>query len=453
MKTFKQFYSLLEAERWITIKGRHILIGKDGEILSPAPKEFGQKIDKVYSARTLAPEKTVGKLISNSNIMKNSVTLNKSSFSKFEDFIKKMNKKAATHNLPPITYKVVNEYKKKYLKTDPTEFDKFYDAVDVEISGSQPEVKGYKLVATVERMGNENIIRSINDEHDLSKYRNKPLFCEHCGTARVKKNSIILQTPTGELMEVGKSCVSDFLGSTSLDEYIKNMTSLNSYMAGQEDEEMERGSSGVDSQMSVEDILAVALNIIRKQGYVSAQKSEETGKTSTRTLVSIGLHGKADQRIDPDSGDYEEAKKMIEWAKNQKDGSDYMQNLGTIARHGFGNYRHYGYIASIPVAYAKAMGAINNGSNGSSGSNYVGQIGSKIETKVKILSNTAHETDYGISHLVRMVDDDGNQINTFCSGNFANAVPGEEVVIKGTVKNHSEYKGVKQTQLTRCAFK
>lgn len=52
-------------------------------------------------------------------------------------------------------------------------------------------------------------------------------------------------------------------------------------------------------------------------------------------------------------------------------------------------------------------------------------------------------------HIHTFTDDAGH---TFCwkTGNFPEMEVGQEVHLKGTVKNLTEYKGIKQTNLTRC---
>lgn len=54
----------------------------------------------------------------------------------------------------------------------------------------------------------------------------------------------------------------------------------------------------------------------------------------------------------------------------------------------------------------------------------------------------------------------GNQHTTFedaqghqflwKTGSYIEAQEGDKVTLKGTIKAHSEYKGIKQTELTRC---
>lgn len=455
MKTYREFISFLledKEDHWVTIHGRHVLIGKDGMIVGGNLK--GKKLSDIFSS----PKTKVSKL-SNSNIMNKVITIKASDLQRLTKKISSINKKAKVHNLPEIELDFIPGSARKVLarKLDPVEFDRYIDVVDAKVKGATPVVNGYKFVASIERLGNENIIRSVGDEHDLSKYRSKPLFCEHCNTARVKKNSIILETPEGKLKEVGRSCVKDFLGTDDLDFYLNNLESLGSFLSDAEanhDYDEESGGHGGGSNnndLKVDDVVAMALAIIKTSGYISKAKADEMGITPTSYLVSSAIYDRNLQNKPiPTKDDYAEAKKIVEWAKTQK-GSDYLENLRVLANNGFCSHRHFGYIASMPVAYAKAMDMLKQ-KEGVTPSEYVGTVGEKISgLKVKIISNTPYETMYGTSYIVKMKDEAGNNLTTFCTGRFADVEKDEELTIKGTVKEHSIYKDSKQTILGRCS--
>jgi len=62
----------------------------------------------------------------------------------------------------------------------------------------------------------------------------------------------------------------------------------------------------------------------------------------------------------------------------------------------------------------------------------------------------AIETQFGILRITTLHTDDGNSI-VVKSGSFR-AEKGERLTITGTVKEHSEYRGEKQTQLARVGI-
>lgn len=85
---------------------------------------------------------------------------------------------------------------------------------------------------------------------------------------------------------------------------------------------------------------------------------------------------------------------------------------------------------------------------------YFGEVGQRIEVQVKLVKVVSFESfkysyyDSGISYLHTFKDADGH---TFIWKTGSSSIEeGSTVTLKGTIKEHSEYKGVKQTVLTRC---
>lgn len=81
---------------------------------------------------------------------------------------------------------------------------------------------------------------------------------------------------------------------------------------------------------------------------------------------------------------------------------------------------------------------------------YVGEIGDRDVFELRIKKAIALYGYYGISTMHIMEDADGN---TFVWTTAAKSLAvGETYRLKGTIKDHKEYKGVKQTILTRCSI-
>jgi hypothetical protein len=77
-------------------------------------------------------------------------------------------------------------------------------------------------------------------------------------------------------------------------------------------------------------------------------------------------------------------------------------------------------------------------------------VGQKVEVELKVVRTAGYETIYGVTYINIMEDKDGN-IFVWKTGTYFDE--GSTVVLRGTVKGHSEYDGVKQTELTRCRVK
>lgn len=81
----------------------------------------------------------------------------------------------------------------------------------------------------------------------------------------------------------------------------------------------------------------------------------------------------------------------------------------------------------------------------------VGTIGVRIEFEAKVIGVYGTEGFYGHTDIVKFRDLKGNLFTWFASG-YMNLERGDRMSIKGTVKDHDTYRGVKQTILTRCKF-
>jgi hypothetical protein len=84
-----------------------------------------------------------------------------------------------------------------------------------------------------------------------------------------------------------------------------------------------------------------------------------------------------------------------------------------------------------------------------SDSEYVGEIGERLELYVKIEKVVPLDNDYGHSTLYLMRDDCGNAFS-WITASSKDWRAGEEKHIRGTVKGFKTYKNEKSTQLSRC---
>lgn len=82
-------------------------------------------------------------------------------------------------------------------------------------------------------------------------------------------------------------------------------------------------------------------------------------------------------------------------------------------------------------------------------SEYQGAIGDRIEVTVTVDKNITVSGYYGVSNMHIMSDAEGNvYVWTTASKSWSE---GTQKTIRGTVKDHREYKNTKQTILTRCS--
>ena len=89
-------------------------------------------------------------------------------------------------------------------------------------------------------------------------------------------------------------------------------------------------------------------------------------------------------------------------------------------------------------------------------SQYVGNVGDRLDLEVTFIKRFTYEipsfrglgTDYMAINTFK--DDEGNCFIWKSTRAYFNVAEGSKVRLRGTVKEHSEYKGTKQTMLQRC---
>lgn len=84
-------------------------------------------------------------------------------------------------------------------------------------------------------------------------------------------------------------------------------------------------------------------------------------------------------------------------------------------------------------------------------SDFVGTVGERITFDAKVVGVYSFDTAYGTTMIVRMTDSDDNIFVWFATS-YPDLERGDHVTLTGTIKDHDEYRGAKQTVLTRCKF-
>lgn len=313
--------------------------------------------------------------------------------------------------------------------------------VEVSIESDIIRNDGYTVVAQIEAVDNgHNLVNMLDDSKPEQAWYTTKLFCEHCGTARVKRFAYIVKDKDGCTKMVGKTCLKDYCGIDP-----------NLMVAFQEIGDLILEEYNIDDYdfsghgewaYDVLDAIATANDIIKEHGYV---KSDENNSTKSRLIAKFGT-------FEPS----EASKKLAQEMKDTLSQMDYSElssflcNVKNMLQAGYIRSNSFGYIAYAPVAFEKLMKQIENEQhrNEMKGqSDYIGSVGEKIAVDVKEAKLvTSWETLYGWTHLYKFVTTDNNVLVWYAS----RAYEGEPTRITGTVKDHKEYDGEKQTVLTRC---
>ena len=89
----------------------------------------------------------------------------------------------------------------------------------------------------------------------------------------------------------------------------------------------------------------------------------------------------------------------------------------------------------------------------SSSSSYVGEVGEKIEITAKVTGFHSYKTHFNghtIHNSINTFTDEAGNVYIWKTTAYFDAFVGDKVKITATIKGHSEYKGIKQTELQRA---
>jgi hypothetical protein len=319
-----------------------------------------------------------------------------------------------------------------------------------------PKVGDYKFIARLERTGAGTIIDSIPGEVLPERFRHAGGQCDHCRTDRPRKDLFVVQAPDGALVQVGRTCLRDFMGTDTPASVAARFRFLRE--AVEWSDEWSLGSGPVAD--SAAELLAVTAAAIRLWGWVPKSAPESAG-TPTASRISVWFYlppGNARDDLDAlkaaiSDADWAEAAATMEWVHSNVDDSEYMHNLRVVLSSGVVEPKRRGYACSAVAAHQRALGRLElkrREREVSADSKHVGVVGERLRgLELTVLSNRGFSSQFGDSVLYKMRDDAGNVFTWFKSGDGIMDV-GNTYILDATVKAHTSYEGVLETQLTRA---
>lgn len=342
--------------------------------------------------------------------------------------------------------------------------------VIVEAEG-KAEINGWRFIAKVEHTENGNLIQKAVDVEVPDRYYTTAPVCEHCGTKRVRKDTYIVQNiETGEFKQVGKSCLKDFTNGMSAEGVASYAAAFDELICGEAPFE----GCSIERYIEVGEYLRYVAETVRHFGFVkTSEAGYDVRSTAGRAMDYFGVdHGwfwrygdkkmlenlKAEMEACGFDAERKESVELVEnalvWIGEQEESNNYMHNLKVVCADRYCKRVHSGLLASLIATYNREMGYIVKKEKEAEArkiSNWVANVGDRITVKVQDFECVASwETEYAYGRTVtvkiyKITDENGN-VFVWKTQNWLEN-PDE---IKGTVKEHKEYKGEKQTEITRC---
>ena len=322
--------------------------------------------------------------------------------------------------------------------------------ITLTVFGSTPRLNGWAFIGALSHIEGETIIRRIGVSEVPQKYWNRGPLCDHCNQKRQRNDTFVLQHEDGRHTQVGSTCLTDFIGTDKVLKVASAASLIASACAIAESaEELSGFSDGRGSAALLPKYLPYVALETREHGWVSRGRAYDTGCKAT---ADIALDRMLSRKEEPSEEDRARATAAIEWSEGLSDEkvqeSDYLHNLRSVARMNLVDRKCLGVAASMLVAHAKTLK-----SGGDSTSQHFGEIDKREVFPLTLLEIRAFASDaYGTRYKYTFEDKDGN-VALWWTGNREEGVTeGTLYYVKGTVSKHSEYRGTKQTVLSRCVL-
>lgn len=322
-----------------------------------------------------------------------------------------------------------------------------YEVFDLTIESETIKKDGYTVVAKIEHLEGGNVVSSYEDHKP--EWTTMKAHCDHCNGNHGQRVTFIVRHESGEEKQVGRTCLKDYCGIDP--QAIGRANELNEILIGMDAERFDFMAAGIRPAHKTIDALALAVEIMKAQGY---RKSDEPG-SNRDTLKAMMV-----QKVKAEEAAYEQAEelaKAIEAMSNEEAYGAALDNVKTLLHDGYCKLSHMGYIAYAPLGYERHMERLAKDARIAAekaaereSSKYVGEIGQRITIQVaelKLLSSW--DTEWGTTFLYKITDTDGNTLVWFASRGLWEEEQNAKT-IKATVKDHTERDGIKQTVVTRC---
>ena len=341
--------------------------------------------------------------------------------------------------------------------------------VEIAVTGNVHH-ENWEFVGTIEHTEHGNIIRQFNTELVVPmKYRTSSKVCEHCNKIRSRKDTYLIHnTETDDWKQVGSGCLQEFTNGLSAEAVAKYISLYDEVIKG------ESTISGCSYRnfYSIEEIVRYAYETVLHFGYVKSEIEYDyrLRPTKIRTMEYYFADNKRGRSsiveeleaigFDASRAEVKEfATAAINWARNVeiKGYNSYLQNLKIICSSDYCESRDLGILVSLVPTYQRELNREiaskkkeNELAAEAATSEYVGEVGSKVSLDTESIECVSSvDSMYGMTYLLKFSDADGNIYMWSTSNGYVKEIEGLKH-ITGTVKRHEEFRGVKQTWLTRC---
>lgn len=379
---------------------------------------------------------------------------------RIETKLRAVNKRLAKIGAPPATV----EYGEVKTVKETTEsgWEVTYDVYDeITVTGVEAKFAGWTPVATLDHTIAETealvakFPAAIANETEIPEaYRFTGPACDHCGLDRARNSTVLFVSETGEWLQVGTTCIVEFLGVDPAN--VLNLMGISGILDDEDTDEWRAAQS--KREPSTESFVIIADALTRAFGFVKAQPDDWRDEPTKNLAhdIAMGFNSKRIREITAELTYRDEAyDEVVAWVAEQGD-TDFIRSARLALECVDVKPRTAGILACLPFVAERSKSeaaekeaveaAIPNGD----GSAHFGQVGDKIVVEGVVTTAFTMEGFYGPKVRLTVVGDDGNLVTTVGSGEALFKYDrGDRVEFRGTISGHGEWNDRKQTECKR----
>lgn len=365
-------------------------------------------------------------------------------FADTEKKIARLNKRLTSKGFPLVTYKAETEIRSLAdIFNRPSGFDVQVEVVNFEFTSKfQTAIleSGYEVIGVIDHM--EDMVHTFVEGVNLESFRHRKV-CDHCNTKRNRAKTIIVRKGE-QLLQVGTTCLADFVG-IAVETLVKAIEFHSERLPAGDMEDYFHNNMPYRMTFPLELVIPHILAAIHDYGFLPT--SEEK---STRNLITMCIKGKF--RLAPTEEQEALVPAIVGWMKALKPTSDFNLNVAQIADNGLCSLHTLGLLCAAVHMFLKhkAEAEAKAAQKGEDlESNHVGNVGDKLTMRLIHIYTATFETMYGLKSIYTFEDESGNCF-VWSSNTGWSFKAAEKITVKATIKAHSEYRGKKQTEITRA---
>lgn len=299
-----------------------------------------------------------------------------------------------------------------------------------------------------------------------SRFRTAKSFCEHCNTMRSRNKTVVIyNTQTKQFKQVGTTCLREYTGGIDAEAIAAFEEAIKS------PEEFLGVSGSSKFFIETKDYLSAVVATMSLYGFMSKKKAAEINEevrynnnvkrveaTCTKAVHLMTNNEKPNEMSNKWHNIYKSkdteafVEDALEWIKSYNEPNDFMENLRVICSGSHIKVSDVGFAACLMDLYKRHLEYEKTRKQKEQENEmyrYYGEVGEKVALSGRLACVTSYSTQFGVMYIYKMIYN--SAIFVWKTSKYLGIDDsGAEVNLVGTIKEHSEFRGLKQNMLVRC---